>query len=205
MTTDSNKTPVHCVFLRGFTTYLRPLELADAPIIYVGINDPENWRFLSSSAVLPKGLGFEEEWIKEKQKLDARNIVLAICLMETHEFIGTMGLHQIDYVNRTAVTGAVIFKEEHRSKGYGMDAKMTLLKHAFDNLNLRLIESRVIAFNGRSTRYSEKCGYQVEATLRQRHEREGGLHDETILSVTRADWLPRCEAYRSLHQNKVRS
>lgn len=205
MTSDSTKTNPPCIFLRGFCTYLRPPEPADAPVIYIGINDQENWQYLSSSAVLPKGIGFEEEWIKEKQKPNPANIVLAICLRETNEFIGTMGLHQIDYVNRTAVTGAVIFKGEHHGKGYGTDAKMALLQHAFNNLNLRLIESRVIAFNGRSARYSEKCGYQIDATLRQRHERGGKIHDELVLSVTRKDWLPKWETYRSLHETKAKS
>jgi RimJ/RimL family protein N-acetyltransferase len=205
MTPDSAKTNPPCIFLRGFRTYLRPLEPTDAPIIYIGINDPESWKYLSSAALLPKGIGFEEEWIKEKQKPNSKDITLAICVLETHEFIGTMGLHQIDYVNRTAITGSVIFKEEYRSKGYGTDAKMALLNHCFNHLNLRLIESRVIAFNGRSARYSKKCGYKIDATLRQRHEREGKIHDELILSVTREDWLLKWEAYRSLHETKAES
>jgi RimJ/RimL family protein N-acetyltransferase len=192
----TTSTPIPCVFLYGLRTYLRPLEFTDAPVLYVGINDPENWRYLSAAALLPKGMSVEEEWIREKQKPNPKDITLAICLREHGELIGTMGLHQIDYINRTAITGSVIFKAEHRDKGYGYDAKMPLLRHAFDFLNLRLIESRVIGFNERSARYSEKCGYRVDARLRQRHEREGQLHDEIILSVTREDWLPKWEEYQ---------
>lgn len=199
MSNQTTQTPAPCIFLRGFTTYLRPLELADAPVIYVGINTPDNWQYLASAAAFPKGSGFEEEWIREKQKPNKHDVTLGICLVSTHELIGTIGLHQIDYINRTAITGTVIFKPEHQDKGYGTDAKMALLRYAFEVLNLRLIESRAIAFNGRSARYSEKCGYQVDARLRARNERRGGIHDELILSVTYLDWLPKWEAHQKAH------
>jgi RimJ/RimL family protein N-acetyltransferase len=203
MTNQITPSTLSCVFLRGFTTDLRPLELADASTIYRGMNDPDNWQYLSSRGAFPKGIGFEEDWIREKQKPNNHDVTLGICLTATNDLIGTMGLHQIDYLSRTAVTGTVIYKSEHKNQGYGTDAKMALLRYAFEVLNLRLIESRAIAFNGRSARYSEKCGYQVDGRLRARHERKGGIHDELILSVTYPDWLPKWEAYQKAHVAKA--
>jgi RimJ/RimL family protein N-acetyltransferase len=182
------------IWRKGKTTFLRPLELADAPTIYQGINNPEAYEYLANTD--PKGLGFEEEWIKSKQKPSDTDITVAVCLLETSELIGTMGLHKIDPINRTASTGAVIFFADHQGKGYGTDAKMTLLDYAFNFRNLELIESRVIGFNGRSARYSAKCGYVEEARLRRRHFRRGAWHDEIILSVTREEWLPLWEKYQ---------
>jgi len=179
---------------KGKTTFLRPLELADAPTVYWGINNPEAYEYLANTD--PKGFGFEEEWIKSKQKPSSTDVTTAACLIATGELIGTMGLHKIDSINRTAVTGAVIFKAEHQGKGYGTDAKMTLLDYAFNFRNLELIESRVVGFNGRSARYSAKCGYVEEARLRRRHFRRGAWHDEIILSVIREEWLPLWEQYQ---------
>lgn len=177
---------------KGKMTLLCPLETRDIDVIYKGINDPDSYQFLGNT--LPKGRGSEEEWIKSKQKPDEKDIVIAVC---THEgaCIGTMGLHHIDYLNGTAVTGAVIFEEKFRGKGYGTDAKMTLLDYAFNVLGLYLIESHVMGFNGRSAAYSKKCGYQEEARLRGRFYRNGKRHDEIILSVTREEWLPLWEKY----------
>lgn len=203
MTNQTTPPTAPCVFLRGFTTYLRPLELADARTLYVGINNPDVWQYLSSAAAFPKGIGFEEEWIKEKQKPNKHDVTLGICLTATSELIGTIGLHQIDYLNRTAVTGTVIFKSEHQSQGYGTDAKMALLRYAFLVLNLRLIESRVVAFNDRSRRYGEKCGYQLDGRLPERHERLGALHDELVLSVTYNKWLGKWEEYRKAQEAKA--
>lgn len=188
----SDETAASVFWLKGKKTLLRPLELRDVPALYRGINDPENWQYLNS--ILPKGIGFEEEWVKSKQKPDSANIVVAVCTHDGH-IIGTMGLHQIDYINRTAVTGAVIFAAEHHNRGYGTDAKVTLLNFAFNTLGLHLVQSEVIAFNGRSAAYSRKCGYIEEARLRQRFFCGGVWHDKIILSVTREDWLPVWEKY----------
>lgn len=51
---------------KGKQTMLCPLELTDAPVIYRGINNPDSYSFLLNTD--PKGLGFEEDWIKSKQK-----------------------------------------------------------------------------------------------------------------------------------------
>lgn len=189
----SEQTP-NAIWRQGKETFLRPLELNDAPIIYRGINEPSAYEYLANTD--PKGFGFEEEWINSKQKPSDSDIAVAICLLQTGELVGTMGLHKIDPVHRTATTGAVIFAKEHQGKGYGTDAKMTLLDYAFNFRNLELIESRVIGFNGRSARYSAKCGYVEEARLRRRYFRRGKWHDEIILSVTKDEWLPLWEKFR---------
>jgi len=178
---------------KGKKTLLCPLEIGDAPVIYRGINHPDSYSFLLNTD--PKGLEFEEEWIKSKQKPDVRDLTVGICTLGGL-LIGTMGLHGIDPIHRTAVTGSVIFDEEYRNKGYGTDAKMILLDYAFNILGLEVIESRAIGFNDRSAAYSQKCGYKVEARLRSRFYRFGRRHDEIILSVTRDEWLPLWEEYK---------
>ncbi len=180
-------------WLKGKKTMLCPLEIDDAPVIYRGINNPDAYNFLLSTN--PKGLESEEEWIRDKQKPSMSDITVGICTLDG-VLIGTMVLHNIDHLNGTALTGAVIFDEQYRNQGFGTDAKMILLNYAFNMLGLHLVESRVIGFNERSSTYSQKCGYVVEARLRSRFYRFGTRHDEIILSVTRDEWLPNWEAYK---------
>lgn len=190
----TEETKANRVFWRkGKKTMLCPLEIGDAPVIYRGINHPDSYSFLLNTE--PKGLGFEEEWIKSRQRPDGKDITVGICTLEG-VLIGTMGLHRIDYQNGKATTGSVIFDEAYRNNGYGTDAKMILLDYAFNMLGLHVVESRVIAFNDRSTAYSKKCGYVVEARLRSRIYRFGTRHDEIILSVLRDEWLPLWEEYK---------
>ena len=191
MTNDTNATRVF--WRKGKKTLLCPLEMGDTAAIYRGINDPNSYNYLMSTG--PKGYGYEEEWIRSVQKPDNTSVVVAVCTLEG-VLIGTMGLHRIDLVNGTAVTGSVIYDEAYRNKGYGTDAKMMLLDHAFNMLGLHLVESRVLGFNGRSAAYGQKCGYKVDARLRSRCYRFGQRHDEIILSVVREEWLPLWEEYK---------
>jgi len=99
-----------------------------------------------------------------------------------------MGLHQIDFIHGTAVTGAIIGEKEYQGKGYGTDAKMTLLNYAFNTLNLRKVCSDVISFNKRSLAYSKKCGYKIEGRQKQQFYRSGKYYDRVFLAIFRKNW-----------------
>lgn len=191
MTDNSTQTLTY--WRKGKQTLLRPLEEADAQKLYRWINDPETNQFLAS--VNPKGIGFETEWIKEKQKPSDTDITLGVCTLDG-TLIGTMGLHGIKLVHGTATTGAFIGEEAFRGKGYGSDAKMLLLEYAFNWLGLYKVQSKVIAFNDRSVAYSKKCGYVEEGRLREQWFRFGKRHDEVLLAVFREDWLQLWEQYQ---------
>jgi RimJ/RimL family protein N-acetyltransferase len=172
------------VFLKGKQVVLRPLEDADAPLLQRWINDPDLRQFLLNA--FPLQLKNEMEFI-ERARSFSRDVIVGI----EHEdmLIGTMGLHGISWIHGTATTGALIGDASHRGKGLGTDAKIALLEYAFNTLGLRKISSRVIAGNNRSQRYSEKCGYKVEAILKKQFLKDGKYRDEVILAVFKSDFI----------------
>lgn len=107
-----------------------------------------------------------------------------------------MGLHQINWKDRIATTGALIGEKEYWSKGYGTDAKMILLDHAFNTLNLHKICSAVIAYNKRSLDYSLHCGYKIEGTRREHFFRKGKYWDFIELGLLKKEWLPIWRKYK---------
>lgn len=166
----------------------------DAEVLVNFINDPKTFIFLATMFPIP--IHKEREWIKGLlEKMDTEP-TFGIELIETGELIGVMGLHKINFVDRTATTGALIGPEEYRGRGYGTEAKLLLLEYAFNTLNLRIIYSSVFSFNMRSKAYSLKCGYKEVARLEQKFFRGGEYADEIILQVTREDFLKA----RSQHQ-----
>lgn len=102
--------------------------------------------------------------------------------------IGIMGLHRIDWISRIATTGAIIGPSTHRGQGLGTDAKIALLEYAFNTLGLRKIMSSVLDGNERSARYSQRCGYKIEARLKEQRFKNGRYVDEIILSVFKEDF-----------------
>ena len=189
------KTPA--IFLRFPGGYCRPVEADDVPYIYIWVNDPDIRPFLNR--ILVELLEDEEEWRKGLSKRREYNQVWMICLDDGTR-IGTIGLHRISYKDGTATTGACFGNKEHQSKGIGQKAKMVILNHAFNVLNLRLVYSNVLGFNQRSVRYSERCGYKVIATLPDDIRVGDEYYDCIIMSVSRAEWLPVWEKFRKEHQ-----
>ena len=179
------------VFLRGQKVTLRPLEKEDVEKISIWANDPEVTRFLSMT--MPLTGGQEEGWIESLSK-DDRNIVLAIEVDGEH--IGNMGIHGIDWVHRTATTGAMIGEKDYWGKGYGTDAKMILLDYAFNTLGLRKICSSVYEFNKRSLQYNLHCGYKVEGRKKKQLFTKGKYWDEIVLGLFKKDWLPYWRDYK---------
>lgn len=174
----------NAVFLRGFRTTLIPLEEEHAPYLQTWINDPEVRRCLMNS--VPLSLAEEKEFI-ERRRADKNNIVLGI-VADDNTFIGTMGLHRIRRIDDVAATGSMIGEKDYWSQGYGTDAKMTLLHYAFYTLNLRKVNSSVLAFNGRSKRCLEKCGYREEGVKKKEVFRDGEYHDEIMMAVFRENF-----------------
>ena len=181
------------VFLRGRKVILRPLDKeTDLEACQRWINDPEVRQYLKR--FLPTSKQTESEWLDSLGK-KTDDIVLAIETLDG-KFIGTMGLHKIDWKDRTAITGALIGDKTYWGKGYGTDAKMVLLDYAFNQLGLRKICSSVLPFNKRSLRYNLHCGYKVEGIQKKQIFRDGKYRDKLLLAVFQEDWLPIWEKYR---------
>jgi len=178
------------MFLEGRHIYLRPVQPSDLPYFVQWFNDQEVTHFLGNQ--FPMTEMQEKAWIEGLTKRSGSDIVLVIVIKgktpKSDRPIGTMGLHNIDLHDGVATSGAAIGAKDTWGKGYGSEAKMLLLDYAFNRLNLRKVYSRVLAFNGRSRAYSEKCGYVLEATHVGRHVRDGQLVDELVLVVNAEEW-----------------
>jgi len=182
------------IFLKGKKTILRPVAEKDIPLCVRWVNDPKIWIYTTTS--FPITSLAEREWYERVAKKSDKDVVFAI---ETHagQTIGIMGIHGINWIDRTATTGAIIGEKAFHGKGYGTDAKMTLLNYAFNTLGLRKICSRVIAFNGRSIAYSLHCGYEIEGALHKHVLRAGKYHDLVLLAVFKKGWLPHWKKYKA--------
>lgn len=84
----------------------------------------------------------------------------SIVLRETDELIGANGLEDFDLLRGTAFTESDIWRPEHRSRGYGTEAKHLLLEYAFERLGLHVVGSWVSEYNTRSAAALRKQGYR---------------------------------------------
>ncbi|HAU08041.1 MAG: Acetyltransferase GNAT family protein [Candidatus Yanofskybacteria bacterium GW2011_GWF1_44_227] len=185
--------PSRPIFIVGHKTILRPIELSDVPQLLVWANDPEIRQFIARYR--PVSEKYEKEWV-EKSATDETKIVFMIEEKTSRKAIGVMGLHRINWKDRSCTTGAYIGQKDLWGKGYGTDAKMFLLDYAFNTLNLRRIESAAYEYNKRSIHYSLHCGYKIEGRKRKAKFSNGRYWDDVLLALFKKEWLPIWKRYK---------
>ena len=170
--------------LVGTKVHLRAIERADIPFFVKWLNDPEILQYLDMYK--PLSLAAEERWF-DRQLEDTNSAVFAI---ETTSgvHIGNVGLHGIDWKNGNAELGIFIGEKAYWGLGYGTDAIGTMLRFAFEEMNLHSIHLRVYAFNERGIRTYRRCGFHEDGRLRERLYRDGKYHDVLLMSVLRQEF-----------------
>lgn len=184
---------------------LRPLLESDLPLITCGVNN-ERVRPCFPNLTHPQTELNEREWlIGVGKKRDQIVLGIEVDHRKKPLLIGTMALNQIDLVHGTATTGTMIWDLRFQNRGIGSSAKMLLLYHAFERLNLRIVYSRVVAFNERSLAYAGKCGYREVARLPDRFQYGGRTYAEHILEVRREYWAQEWLAFAKTHRLKYQA
>ncbi len=188
MKNSKSEDTTRVVCYTGHRVILRPIDVAtDLKSCTRWINDPEVNQFIMAQGPITESA--EREYLEGVGK-DPYNIIFAIETLDTHRFIGTMGIHRINFVSRFATTGSLIGEKDCWGKGFGTDAKMLVLYHAFNALNLRKINSEVISYNERSAKCLIKCGYKEEGRRDQVHFRNGTYWDQIQFGIFREQFEP---------------
>ncbi len=169
----------------GKKTRLRAIEREDIPTFVRWFNDPEVRQYLEM--YLPMSKAEEEQWFEAYLK-NSNSRIFAV-ETEDGENIGNVGLHEIDWKNRSATLGVVIAEKEYWGRGYGSDAIVALVDFAFREMNLHRIQLSVYDFNERAKRCYEKCGFREEGRAREAFYSDGRYHDSLLMAILRDEYL----------------
>ena len=95
-----------------------------------------------------------------------KDLRLHLYLKETGEFIGSTGLHRIDWTIPKFEIGYWLDTKFER-KGYMTESVKRLTQFAFENLGARRVEIRCDEENIKSRTVAERAGFHLEGTLKQ--------------------------------------
>ena len=172
--------------IAGEHVILRAFEREDAERCYRWMNDPNIVRTLKSR--YPIAFQNEIEWLEGAMHAgtaSAGERHFAIERKDDRAHIGNASIHDIDWVSRTAAFGLFIGEPSAWNRGFGSDAIGTLVRFAFDEMNLRKLRIDVFDYNDRAKHVLETHGFVQEGRLRREFYREGTYHDIVILSKFR--------------------
>ena len=173
--------------IEGKQIRLRALEQGDLERVYEWANDREVTRFLMIR--YPMSRGDEEKWLSESSGKNGfeHGVRLAIETKDgTH--IDVTGLHNVSPEDRCAELGIMIGDKSFWSNGYGTDAIVTLLRFAFDQMNLHRVGLGVFPFNERGMACYLKCGFTEEGRNRENLYRDGRYHDVIRMGILRDEF-----------------
>jgi len=179
--------------LVGENIYLSP-RTADEEVIEKfteWLNDFEVTDYTGRSAQVLT-LEAERKWF-ETPKDDSQ--VFFIVRMEDNELIGSMGLHRIDNISRTATLGIFIGDKSGRNKGYGTEAIRLILDYGFNYLNLNNIKLDVMEFNDRAIACYKKCGFKEYGRRRKCYFLNGKYYDKIEMDILAEEFKEEKEEY----------
>ena len=166
---------------------LRALEAADINATYLGwLNDKEVSRYLETR-FLPQTLeALQSYW--EAHRDDPASPWFAICLSADGRHIGNIKLGPIHWLHRRADLSLFIGERACWGKGYASEAIALVRDWAFCELDLQKLNAGIYAGNTGSRRAFEKCGFELEGTLRQEVVSAGQRLDIWRLGLPYTHW-----------------
>ena len=127
---------------------------------------------------------WNEEYLARPQRNDTFFGVRA----KDGALIGVFGLDEISATHRYAEVGAGIGEPDYWGGGFGSDAMLLTVEYAFEWLDLRRLWLITSGRNKRAQRQVEKCGFTLEAQLRQDEFYEGRYHGSVMYGLLREEW-----------------
>lgn len=176
----------------GPRVYLRPIREEDG-------RASTHWSLRESDTNWSNGrfaLNSVQWWheMNELQKPEPQEWVrFAVCLRESDEVIGFVGIADIDYRQRFAESESELINPNYRGGGYGSEAKHLLFDYAFNSLGLHMLQSWVLFDNTRSAAALRKQGYGHAGSVHWLTTREGTFANVVTFHLLADAWraMPR--------------
>lgn len=167
--------------------YLRALQTTDLEGPWPGwLNDSSVTR-LQNKGHFPNNSEKQSKYLEDIQT-SRSDVVFALAEKTTDKHLGNVGLHQIDWINRTATVGILIGESDFRGRGWGKIAWHAITRYAFQVLNLEKLNAVIIQGNEASLKCALTNGFVEEGHQRSQFYRHGKRLDALLVGLTREDW-----------------
>lgn len=168
---------------------LRAIEEKDSEILRILINDPYVESMVSGWS-FPINKNEQKKWIDNLQnKKNSLNLSIVELDDKSDSCIGMVNLVDIDWKNASAFTGMKLISKI-RGKGIGKDVVLSIMRYAFEELNLNRLDGSILELNIFSKKlYVEKCGWKIEGVKKESIYKNGKYQNNLILGITKKEYF----------------
>ena len=150
------------------------------------MNDFEVTDYTGRSSQIITLTGEREYLENSSRNNDNRNF--NIIELSNDKLIGTIGLEDFNWINRSAVLGIFIGDRDFRNNGYGTEAIKLLLEYGFKYLNLHSIRLNLISINERAHKCYLKCGFKDTGCSREQIFLNGKYYDKLHMDILETEF-----------------
>ncbi|MEE6286420.1 GNAT family protein [Georgenia sp. MJ173] len=178
-------TPVRLV---GEIVTVEPLATEHHDDLVDAVRDGELWRLWYTRIPAPEMMA--DEIAARLAKQDAGQIAaFTLRATATGEALGMTTYLHLDPANRRLEIGSTWLRRSAQGTGANAEAKLLLLRHAFETLGCEGVELRTHHRNAQSRAAIERLGAHLDGVLR-RHMLlpDGTWRDTCVYSVLAAEW-----------------
>jgi len=163
---------------------LRKTELADANDIFI-------WRSGLSGQYLRQPAGYsissQEDWIKSRGDNEINYIILD---KKTNKKVGTIGIYDVNIVDKVANVGRLLLSDEYfgKSTPYGLEALLLGYDYVLNKLDFRKISGDILGTNLAMFKLQMFLGMKQEGYLEKHVLINGSTEDIFIMSILKEDF-----------------
>jgi ribosomal-protein-serine acetyltransferase len=168
--------------------FVRLLEERHAPEVFAVVDRERTYlREWLPWVDLTTEVEYTRNFIKTSLEQFACNDGFAGGIWAGEEFIGGIGTHKIDWLNRKVEIGYWI-AQRFQGRGIVTDACRTVIDYAFQEWKLNRAEIHCAPGNEKSCAIPKRLGFQFEATLREAQLVNGKYLDTNAYAMLARDW-----------------
>jgi RimJ/RimL family protein N-acetyltransferase len=175
------------MLMTGSTAVLRPLELADAPLLKKWFND--GWLRGLTLVRYPGSVQRWEEFISTRDKIGFEKGAWFIIERADGSPVGLGAVARPEPENGTAELTLLLGEQDARSQGIGLEAGYMLVRFGFDWMNLRRLFMWVISTNEVVIEGAQRAGFKIEGRLREAEYQNGEYYDKLVLGLLKHEFV----------------
>ena len=177
---------------------LEPMESKHEAELLEAAKDGQLWKLWYTAIASPDSV---LDYVSDSLRMRAEQGTMPFVVRRKSDekIVGSTRFFNVDAKNRRVEIGHTWYSRSAQRTGLNTEAKLLLLKHAFEKLNCIAVEFRTHWFNFESRAAIARLGAKQDGVLRNHQiSPNGTLRDTVVFSIIASEW-PAVKAHL-LHQ-----
>jgi diamine N-acetyltransferase len=165
--------------------YLRQIDENDMQYLMELRNNSwvKQWFFSDVSITMES----QKKWYKQYQANDKD--ILYLIMSDMQEKIGTVGIGDIDSVNKSVEFGRFVIPDEKwQGRGVGRQVVKRIMKYCFEEMYINRISLEAFEDNHRAVHLYSSCGFVSEGILREKVIKENRYRNLVLMAALRNNY-----------------